>query len=396
MRSGGVEVIRPGLAMFHSFANVAFAYGRGQILIVDTGGTGRRGAHAVRAIRRVTQEPLALIIYTHGHHDHISGTRFFLADAASRGHPRPRIWSHEGVPLRFRQFIRMAGWETRINSLQFDTSIPRAHVQATGTYTFPDFTYREYQRLELVGEPVELYHARGETEDATWVWLPEREAALVGDLIVSSMPNTGNPTKPQRFTLEWAEALERIATKKPRFVLPGHGPVYRGATCLELLQDTACALRFIHDEVVRRLNRGEWPVDIVEAEIKLPRALANKPYLREIYGCVPFVVRDVLRSYSGWWSGQPSRLFPPARRQHAEDVVGLCGRDALLSKVRALLRCGENERAVALAEIVANQDPGDWEARRTYVDSIERLAETKSSSIARNLLRGAAEHLLRS
>jgi alkyl sulfatase BDS1-like metallo-beta-lactamase superfamily hydrolase len=395
MRLGELEVIRPGLAMFHSFANVAFAYGRGEILVVDTGGPGR-GAHAVSAIREETREPFALIIYTHGHHDHVSGTRFFLADAASRGHRRPRIWSHEGVSLRFRQFIRMAGWEARINSLQFDTYIPPERVQASGTYTFPDFTYREYRRLELAGEPVELYHARGETEDATWVWLPEREAALVGDLIVSSMPNTGNPTKPQRFTLEWAEALERIATKKPRFVLPGHGPVYGGATCLELLQDTACALRLIHDEVVRRLNRGEWPVDIVEAGIKLPRALANKPFLSEIYGCVPFVVRDVLTSYGGWWSGQPSQLFPPARRQHAEDVVGLCGRDALLSRVRALLRCGENERAVALAEIVANCDPGDWEARRTYVDSIERLAENKSSFIARNLLRGAADRFLRS
>jgi alkyl sulfatase BDS1-like metallo-beta-lactamase superfamily hydrolase len=290
----------------------------------------------------------------------------------------------------------MAGWEASINSLQFDTSIPRAHVQTPSTYAFPDFTYREYQRLELAGEPVELYHDRGETEDATWVWLPDRKAALVGDLIVSSMPNTGHPTKPQRFTLEWAEALDRIATKKPRFVLPGHGPVYRGAICLELLQDTASALRLIHDEVVRRLNRGEWPVDIVEAGIKLPRVLASKPYLREVYGCVPFIVRDVLRSCGGWWSGQPSELFPPARRQHAEDVVALCGRDALLARVRALLRYGENERAVALAEIVANFDPEDREARRTYVDSIQRLAETKTSFIARNLLRGLADRVLRS
>jgi alkyl sulfatase BDS1-like metallo-beta-lactamase superfamily hydrolase len=380
--------------MFRSFANIAFAYGRGAILVVDTGAPGH-GSHAVSAVREHTREPFALIIYTHGHHDHTSGTRFFLADAASRGHRRPTIWSNEGVCPRFHRFMRMAGWEAQINSLQFGTYIPREDVEASEAYTFPDFTYREYQMLELAGEPVELYHARGETEDASWVWLPERQVAFVGDLIVSSLPNTGNPTKPQRFTLEWAETLEKIAAKKPRVVLPGHGPVYRGATCLQLLLDTACALRLIHDEVVRRLNRGDWPVDILEADIKLPPSLANKPYLRESYGCVPFVVRDVLRTYGGWWSGQPSHLFPPSRREHAEDIVSLCGRDALLQKAHDLLRCGDNERAVALAEIVWLFDPRDVEAKNTYGESIARLADSKSSMIARNLLRGTADRLLR-
>jgi alkyl sulfatase BDS1-like metallo-beta-lactamase superfamily hydrolase len=289
----------------------------------------------------------------------------------------------------------MAGWEANINSLQFGTVIPSERVEAISSYTFPDFTYRDHQRLELAGESVELYHAKGETEDATWVWLPEREAAIVGDLIVSSMPNTGHPTKPQRFTLQWAEALESIAAKKPRFVLPGHGPVYRGATCQEVLWDTARALRLIHDEVIRRLNRREWPIDIIEADIRLPPALSRKPHLREIYGCVPFVVRDVLRSYGGWWSGQPSQLFPPRRREHAADVVQLCGRYALLARVRALLFLGENERAVALAELVANYDPRDREARRMYIKSIERLAESKTSFIARNMLRGVANNLYR-
>jgi glyoxylase-like metal-dependent hydrolase (beta-lactamase superfamily II) len=393
--SGQLEVIEPGLAMFRSFANIAFAYGCGEVLVVDTGAPGH-AENAVSAARKKTKEPFALIIYTHGHHDHISGTRFFLDDAVSRGHRRPIIWAHEGVASRFRNFVRMAAWEARINTLQFGTYIPKVDVAADDTYTFPDFTYRDSQVIRLAGEPVELHHARGETEDASWVWLPERKAALVGDLIVSSLPNTGNPTKPQRFTLEWAETLEKIAARNPRFVLPGHGPVYRGAAlCAALLEDTACALRFIHDEVVRRLNLGQWPVDIVEADIRLPRALAIKPYLRETYGCIPFVVQDVLRSYCGWWSGQPSRLYPPARRQHAEDIVGVCGRNALLSTVRDLLRCGANERAVALAEIVADFDPSDATAKDLYVESIARLAESKSSYIARNLLRGTADDLLR-
>ena len=33
---GQLEVIEPGIAMFHGFANVAFAYGRGEMIVVDT------------------------------------------------------------------------------------------------------------------------------------------------------------------------------------------------------------------------------------------------------------------------------------------------------------------------------------------------------------------------
>jgi hypothetical protein len=39
-------------------------------------------------------------------------------------------------------------------------------------------------------------HARGETEDASWVFVPEIKAAFVRDLIISGFPNIGNPFKP--------------------------------------------------------------------------------------------------------------------------------------------------------------------------------------------------------
>jgi len=47
---------------------------------------------------------------------------------------------------------------------------------------------------------------------------------MVGDLVISSLPNTGNPNKVQRYTLEWAEALERIAARRPRYIRPGTDP----------------------------------------------------------------------------------------------------------------------------------------------------------------------------
>jgi alkyl sulfatase BDS1-like metallo-beta-lactamase superfamily hydrolase len=391
---GRLEEVEPGLAMFHGFGNVAFAFGRGEMLVADTSSRAM-GAMAVEAIRKATDEPVAFIVYTHGHGDHAFGTRAFIDDAIARGYPRPRIWAHEDVTRRFRRYAWTGGWQRHINQLQFGITLAPDALFADDAFVPPDLTYRAMQVLELGREAVELHHAMGETDDATWVWLPHRRAALVGDLIVSSLPNTGNPNKVQRYTLEWAEALEAIARKRPRYVLPGHGRVYRDGECEELLKETARALRYLHDEVVRRLNDGQWPVDIVEAGIELPDELRAKPYLAPIYGCVPFVVRDVIRRYAGWWSGVPSEMLPARRAERASDIIALCGRDALIARARELANSGEPKRALVLAEIAVNADPSDRDALELNARVLDELARSEPSFIARNFFAGAARELRR-
>jgi alkyl sulfatase BDS1-like metallo-beta-lactamase superfamily hydrolase len=390
---GQLEVIEPGLAMFHGFANVAFAFGRGEMLAVDTSSR-MMGALAIKAIREVTDEPLAFLIYTHGHADHAFGTEAFLEDAVRRGYRRPKIWAHADVGGRFRRYALTRGWQTHINRLQFGAAAMGASPFEEKYFSPADLTYRDYQMLDLLGEAVELHHAMGETDDATWVWMPQRRTAMVGDLVVSSLPNTGNPNKVQRYTLEWAEALEEVARHNPRFVMPGHGAVVRGeAECQELLLETARALRFIHDQVVRRLNAGQWPVDIIEAAIKLPPDLASKPFLAPVYGCVPFVVHDVIRRYAGWWSGEPSTMFPAMRRDRALDIVALCGRDAMLARARSLRDAGELQRALAMAETVLNANAGDRVAIDLNAEILEKLAAQERSFIARNFFAGAGRNL---
>ncbi|MHB8383510.1 MAG: alkyl sulfatase dimerization domain-containing protein [Candidatus Binataceae bacterium] len=391
---GQLEVLEPGLAMFHGFANVAFAYGRGEMIAADTSSRAM-GARAIEAIRKVTDEPVTVIVYTHGHGDHAFGTEAFITDALNRGYQRPKIWAHEDLRGRFKRYSRTAGWQVHINRLQFGaTSGAVAGIFDEKTYNYPDLTFRGMQLLELAGEAVELHHALGETDDATWVWLPLRRVAMVGDLIVSSLPNTGNPNKVQRYTLEWAEALEKIAARKPRYVMPGHGPAYRGeAECEELLLETARALRFIHDEVVVRLNAGQWPIDIIEAGIELPRDLADKPFLAPVYGCTAFVVRDVIRRYAGWWSGEPSQMFPAPRKERADDILALCGRDRIIESARKLRTDGHLQRALALAELTVNANPKDPEAITLNAEILEAIAAAERSFIARNFFAGAARIL---
>lgn len=387
-RFGMVERVTDGVAIFYAFANVGFVWGKGAALIVDTSSR-RAGRRAVEALRAQTDEPLQHIVYTHGHLDHVGGVDAFIGDAQELGRPRPTVWAHESLPDRIERYRLTWGWNAEINRRQFGGAAGRA--AAAPEIVPPDRTYRDTQEIDLAGERVELHHARGETDDATWVWLPERDVALVGDLVISSLPNTGNPNKTQRYTLGWAEALEAIASREPRWVLPGHGRALQGDLALEVLRETARALRYLHDAVIERLNAGRWPDDIVDEGLTLPDDLASRPYLSEIYGCVPFVVRDVLRFYAGWWGGNPAELLPAPRGVVARDVVDVAGRDEIYTQVGKLFAGGEARRALHLATLLVQAAPDDREARELQAELCEALAESETSFIARNFYRAAAQ-----
>ena len=126
--------------------------------------------------------------------------------------------------------------------------------------------------INLGGTTFELRHALGETDDATWVWMPELKTVCVSDLWVWSCPNVGNPFKVQRFALGWAEALEAVAALSPDLMLPGHGAAIAGA---EEIKDgcltVARALRFLDDQVVGQLD----PVLVVDLDVGSGKAFAG-------------------------------------------------------------------------------------------------------------------------
>ena len=211
----------PGVHMLQFWSNVCIFETDDGVVIFDAGFI-FTGPRTVEELRKITDKPVRYIIYGHGHADHAFGTPAILDDAEKRGYPRPLIVAHSNLPVRFDRYQHMLSYHAHINRIQL--AIPDKLPAFVETYIYPDLTYESSMKFTLGGQDFMLSHSRGETDDTTWMWVPDKKVVAVSDLWVWSCPNIGNPFKVQRYELEWAEGLERIAGREPEVLLPGHGP----------------------------------------------------------------------------------------------------------------------------------------------------------------------------
>jgi glyoxylase-like metal-dependent hydrolase (beta-lactamase superfamily II) len=386
-----IDEMAPGLYLFAGFGNVGAIVAEEGVALIDTGMVFDPGA-ALRPLRSLTDKPVKYIIYTHGHADHAANAGPILAEAAERGDPRPTIVAHANVPRRMERYAELYEHNARINRLQFRVPAGALSFPPDARFVRPDLTYQDAMTLRLGELTLHLFHAMGETDDVTWIHIPERRAIFSGDLVLRSCPNIGNPLKPQRFEVEWAEALERMLALAPEVLGPGHGAVLRGEALADELRATARALRYLHDEVVRRLNAGEGEEQIVR-ELALPEELARHPALAPVYGSPHFIVQATVRRYTGWYDGNPSHLSPAPTAEIAGEVAALAGAEALVVRAEALARAGRHQLALHLLDFAL--DGGrDVSIRRRALAlksaSLARLAEAETSFIARSILTNAA------
>jgi len=386
--------IAPGVHFLAGFGNTTIVLGSDAVAVVDPG-LFTNGPRVVEVLRQLTDLPVRYVVYTHGHYDHAFGTPALLDDAAARGHDAPEVVGHVNVARRFARYARTAGHLAGTFDAQF--AIWDRHggdVVRTARYVAPTLEYEDRLVLEGLGDQVlECRHGLGETDDHTWVWLPGPRVIVGGDFIVSSLPNAGTPFRVQRYVREWAEALEEMASLDPTAVVSGHGGVSREHG-QEMLATTARALRFLDDEVVRRLNEGQWQEQIL-AEVALPDDLAASPYLQPLYGCTAFAVRDVMRRYMGWYDGNPTMLFPSSRADVAHEVIGLVGGTGpVLDRARALAgsdSVDDVQRALHLVDLVLfHGDDRVGEAHALKAELLDARAGRERSFVAHNVLASAA------
>ncbi len=382
-----LEELAPGVAFYKGFVNITGVKTAEGLVLVDTGSY-HPVAHqrSFDSLRTWNRERLHTAVYTHGHVDHAYGLPPFLAEARERGWTAPRIVGHVNVLPRMRRYVETAGYNSIINSRQF-----AAETQWPVEYQAPTDTYAERLELVIGGARLELHHAKGETDDHSWVWLPGTKTLCTGDLFIWAAPNAGNPQKVQRYAVEWAAALRAMAALGPELLLPGHGlPIAGAARVREALIDTATYLESLVHQTLERLNAGQTIYQIVE-EVRPPAALEAKPYLRPVYDEPEFIVRNLWRCFGGWYSGVPSELKPSPRGALAQEVVALAGgMNKLLGRAQSLLAAGDARLAAHLVDWAVEADARSKEANALRAAVYRRMMESSTSTMSKGIYGAAA------
>jgi glyoxylase-like metal-dependent hydrolase (beta-lactamase superfamily II) len=247
-----------------------FRYGNSQAMFIVTSagviatdpiGYGRPQAVTtyVEEIKKVTNQPIKYVIYSHHHFDHIAGGKPFK-DAGAR-------------------FVAHRRAKERLAALKDPHTV------------IPDETVDKSRTIKLGGTTLELTYLGLNHSDSTLLMrLPKEKVIFAVDFIsVGTLPARGMIDS---YPLEWEAALKRVLAMDWEKLIPGH-PGAGGR--LGTRQDAQDILTFLQDasaEVKKAAQEGKcW--DTVEKEMKLPK-YADWPNYE---AAMPFV----LRRYCGLW-----------------------------------------------------------------------------------------------
>ncbi len=129
--------------------------------------------------------------------------------------------------------------------------------------------------LDLGGRSAALRHDRGETDDHTWLWLPEERIVCGGDFLSRVVPDAGNPQKVQLYRVGWAEALRVMAAFEPELFLSAHGLSIAGADrVVRVFADVASALESPVGQTLALMNAGA-PLDEVGRSVRVDPVLVT-------------------------------------------------------------------------------------------------------------------------
>jgi alkyl sulfatase BDS1-like metallo-beta-lactamase superfamily hydrolase len=373
--TGEIEEVARNVAFCRWLGNFTVCKTDEGLVLIDTGSYVKQD-QVLALVRSYSTARIHTIIYSHGHLDHAGGAPPITAEAGRNRVARPRVVGHRAIAERLDRYRRAAQYNHHVDELVF-----AGGAAYPSEFVYPD-TYFDHQLNVVAGaEKFQCHHARGETEDHCWVYIPSVKVLCTGDFFIWAAPSAGHPLRAQRYARDWAEALHAMAKTGAEVLLPGHGsPIFGALRIRQALNDTAEYLIAIHDHALTLINQGA-ALDEVVRNVKPPPALAEKPYLAPVFDEPEFAARNLWRVNCGWYDGIPAHLKPAPYAEQAQEVAQLAGGVERLVE-RAQARMAEGAMAIAChliewASAAAPQDAAVHAARaRIYT---ARAAESVST-----------------
>ncbi|HUT53806.1 MAG TPA: alkyl/aryl-sulfatase [bacterium] len=369
------------VAMGYALGNVAMVVTDDGLVIVDTTEREEAAKKIMAEFRKISDQPVRYVVYTHFHPDHTQGTRAFMGPGTRVIATRAFLyWIAYQNELLGTHHRRSRATQAGLREPEWAFDMPISRNPFLGAWkkpevVMPTITFEDDYSFTLGGKRFELFATQGETEDHLAMWMPDERVLFVGDLYYKSFPNLSTPMLESRPVQGWIDSLTRFIGMKPEYLVLGHTEPLQGADLIaEHLTNYRDAVEYVHDETVRCINEGKT-VDQAVAEIKLPERLAKLDYLNPAYGRVDWSVRGIYHGYKGWYDGQGTALNPLPPQYRARELVQLAGgADKILARAIELQKNGEHQLTAELCDLVIAANPADKLAHRIKAASMQYMA----------------------
>lgn len=414
LRKHGLYQVADGVWQVRGFdiSNMTVIRGATGWIVVDPL-TGRENARA--AIELVNEKfgkrPVTAVIYSHSHGDHFGGVRG-LADEAdvkagkvaiiAPAHFMAETVSENviaGAAMGRRATYQFGGGLVPGPQGQIGSGIGPALSGGEVTLIAPTDTINRTGETRVVdGVAMEFQIVSGsEAPSELNVYIAPTRTFLSSEMTTCSLHNILTPRGAKvRDARIWSqyidEALQNWGNRSDSLISSHCWPRFGTGEVAGSLTAQRDNYRYLHDQTVRLMNKGETMHEIAEA-LPQPAELAGNWFNRGYYGTFSHNSKAIYQFYLGWYDGNPANLnaHPPAERGKRL-VAAIGGPRKALAAARKAFNDGDYRWASDLLSQIVFADPANREARLLLADSFEQQGYQAESAIWRNqFLTGAKE-----
>ncbi|MEY4400983.1 MAG: hypothetical protein RL072_848 [Actinomycetota bacterium] len=396
----------------YDISNITFIRGASGWVVVDP----LTSEHTARASlglvnQHVENLPVTAVIYTHSHADHFGGV-LGVTNRAEVEAGRCRIIAPE-------HFMRETIGENviagpamaRRATYQFGPLLPpgpRGHVDCglgTAVPISPPTLLAPTEDITFTGQELVVdgvrvvFQLTPETEAPAEMnfYFPDLKALCMAENCSHTMHNLV-PIRGAlvRNALNWSkylnESIQLFGARADVLFASHNWPRWGNADLREFLVLQRDLYKWMHDQTMRRANKGLTPLEIAE-ELELPEEFQRHEHTRGFYGDLVHNSKAVYQRYLSWYDGNPANLHKLPPSEVGKRYVELAGgAPALLAHAESAFDRGDYRWVAELVNHLVFAEPTNEKARSLQARALEQLGYQAESATFRNAyLMGAME-----